>query len=240
MTRHGQVRQRRAQHRPRRRPTPTSTCRWCGDFALAPGTRLQLRAEAFNVAQPRELRTAGGRPELGQLRADPLGRPAAPPAVRAEADLLIGTWRARAPNGATTSRYEGWRVVAASAVGVFVSFASLLRLHVRHLPQAVADEFGVVARGGLGAPSASRPCGGRLLAAAGLSVRSLRPAPRHPALPDDLRLHVRVAGAAHPTPLAPLCRLRRARHGRQRHRADGLLARGLELVRRSAAALRWR
>ena len=83
------VRQRRTQHRARTRPTPTSTCRSSATFALVAGdVRLQFRAEVVQRRQPRELRPAGRRPELGQLRPHLLRRPAATDAVRGQAGFL--------------------------------------------------------------------------------------------------------------------------------------------------------
>jgi hypothetical protein len=81
----------------------------------------------------------------------------------------------------TSIRYEGWRVAAASRVGVFVSFASLLVYTFGIFLKPLAEEFSwsreaVSAARGLRSGSNDRR---RLLAAAGLSARSRQPAQSH-------------------------------------------------------------
>ena len=80
------VRQRRPQHRARARRTPTSTCRSCATSPLPGDVRLQFRAEVFNV-----LNHANFGLPVADLNSPNFGRifsrrPAAPDAVRAEAD----------------------------------------------------------------------------------------------------------------------------------------------------------
>ena len=107
-------------------------------------------------------------------------------------------------------------------VGVFVSFASLLVYTFGIFLKPLAEEFSwsreaVSAAFGIAAMTVAV-----VLAAARLPARSRRPRRIIVPVPDDLRLRVRVAGAADAAPLAPLRGLRRARHGRQRHGADGV------------------
>ena len=127
--------------------------------------------------------------------------------------------------------YEGWRVAGAAALGVFVSFASLLRLHLRHLPEAAGRGVRLVARSRVRGVRLRRDDRRRVLAAARHAARPLRAAADHRAVPGDLRRRVRLAVAAHAASVAPLRGIRRDRHRRQRHGADGVHARRVELVR---------
>ena len=140
----------------------------------------------------------------------------------------------------SSPRYEGWRVAAASAVGVFVSFASLLVYTFGVFLKPIAEEFGwsreaVSAAFGIAAMTVA-VCSPPL----GYLLDRSRPRRIIVPVPDRVRMRVRVAVAADATPVASLRRLRRARHGRQRDGADGLLPRRDELVRCDAAARRWR
>ena len=90
------VRQRRPQHRARAGLHQRRRVARARLPARRATTRLQFRAEVVQRGQPRQLRPAGRRPELAELRPDLLGRPAAADAVRAEADLLMALAPTRA------------------------------------------------------------------------------------------------------------------------------------------------
>ena len=128
-------------------------------------------------------------------------------------------------------RYEGWRVAAASGVGVFVGFASVFVYTFGIFLKPLAEEF-----------AWSRESVSTAFGIAAMTVAVCSPAARvpprpvpsaadHPPSNRGVRPGVRVAVAADAAPLAPLPRVLRHRHRRQRHRADGVLARRVQLVR---------
>jgi PAS domain S-box-containing protein len=86
-----------------------------------------------------------------------------------------------------------------------------VHLHVRHLPQAALRRVLVVSRSGVGSVRHRGHDGGGLFAAAGPAAGSGQRAARHHPGADDLRVRLRVAGAADAPPLASLRRVRRAR-----------------------------
>ena len=131
----------------------------------------------------------------------------------------------------TSLRYEGWRVATASSVGVFVSFASLLVYTFGIFLKPLAEEF-----------SWSREAVSAAFGVAAMTVAVCSPplgylldrfSPQRIIVPCliDLRVCVRLAGTPHSASVASLRRLPDPRHRRQRDGADGVLARGLELVR---------
>jgi hypothetical protein len=97
-------------------------------------------------------------------------------------------------------------------------------LHFRHFPQASCCRVRLVARGGLRGLRHRGIGGGGLLAAARLAARPLSCPAHHPALPDYLRVCVRVTVAADAPPVATLRDLPGSRHRGQRDRTPGILA----------------
>ena len=159
-------------------------------------------------------------------------------------DAAMADERSGGPGAATLDersiRYEGWRVVAASALGVFVGFGSLLVYTFGIFLKPLAEQFSLVARSRLGGLRLRRHLNRHLLATARAALRSPDAAASNPAVPGRVRLRVRVARSADSAPLASVRGLCRPRLCRQRHRADGLLARRLELVPCNGAAWRSR
>ncbi len=186
------VRQRRPQHRARtrlhqRRPRAGARLHVCRS-----ATRLQFRAEAFNVTNHVNF----GLP-VADLNSPNFGRifscrPAAADPVRGEVDLSDASSVRRRP--ARGTRAGGWPWRPASACSSASPRCSSTRSGVFLKP--LAEEFGwsreaVSAAFGIAAMTVA-VCS----PAARLPARSDRPAPRDRPLPDDLRLRVRVAVAA--------------------------------------------
>ncbi len=134
----------------------------------------------------------------------------------------------------TSPRYEGWRVAVAAGVGVFVSFASLLVYTFGIFLKPLAEEF-----------SWSREAVSAAFGIAAMTVAVCSPPlgylldrvhPRRIILPCLAIFGCAFASLSLLTP--HLWHLYAvfvgARRRRQRHRADGLFARRLELVRAAA------
>src|ERR1700722_15677465 len=83
-------------------------------------------------------------------------------------------------------------------------------LYLRHFPQTAERRVRLVARSGLRGFRYRGAGGGSMLAAAWLAARSLSGAANHPALPDHLRVRVRVALSADSAPVAVLRDLSRS------------------------------
>src|ERR1035438_3325274 len=98
-------------------------------------------------------------------------------------------------------------------------------LYFRHFPETACRRVRLVARSGLGSLRHRGAGGGGLLAAARLAARSLSGAAHYSALPDHLRVRVRVARAADAPSVASLRDLPDSRHGGEWDRSPGIHSR---------------
>ena len=126
------------------------------------------------------------------------------------------------------------------AVGVFVSFASLLVYTFGIFLKPLAEEFGwsreaVSAAFGIAAMTVA-VCSPPL----GYLLDRVSPRRDYCPVPDRLRLRLRVAVTADAAPVASLRVFVVLGHRRQRDGADGLLAGGDQLVRGDGEVWRWR
>ena len=125
--------------------------------------------------------------------------------------------------------YEGWRVALASSIGVFFGFASVL-----------VYTFGIFLKPISTSSAASgrpfpriRNCsdhGGDLLAAAWPPVGQVRAETHHRSLYRRVRVCLCIVIAAHAEYLAPVRRVRCARHGGQRNCSNGVCAGRVHVV----------